>query len=227
MAVASANEADECAGEGKGEDQRPPHLAPPSSAAQPVKSLPRPAYDGDKMALINLCTSDGCDAGRMFRANATGVLLRHTTKQLADVDEARALIAQGINIDEQDGEDRTCAMSGGDSFSANMIAQHPGGYTALMWAASHNSRMGGWENERNCTPFCIVLEIAQELIRAGAALDLQANNGRTALVIATRNNMGEIAQELIRAGAALDVQDKHGRTALMCVRENYPRSRRS
>ena len=193
MAVASANEADECAGEGKGEDQRPPHLAPPSSAAQPVKSLPRPAYDGDKMALINLCTSDGCDAGRMFRTNATGVLLRHTTKQLADVDEARALIAQGINIDEQDGEDRTCAMIGGDSFSANMIAQHPGGYTALMWAASH-SRMGGWENERNCTPFCIVLEIAQELIRAGAALD---------------------------------VQDKHGRTALMCVRENYPRSRRS
>ena len=57
----SVNEADECGGEGKaGENEEgeveaapPPH--PPSSAAQPVKTLPRPAFDGDKEALIKVC----------------------------------------------------------------------------------------------------------------------------------------------------------------------------
>ena len=66
-------------GETKSEDT--PSLPPPaSSAAQPVKTLPRPVYDGDKLALINLCGYGGS----------------------GDVDEARDLIARGINIDEQD-----------------------------------------------------------------------------------------------------------------------------
>ena len=46
-----------------------------------------------------------------------------------------------------------------------------------------------------------MLEIAQELIRAGAALDLQDKYGRTALMRAAQNNSIEIVQELIRAGA--------------------------
>jgi hypothetical protein len=50
--------------------------APATSAAQPVKTLPRPAYEGDKEALI----------------------------KSGNVDEARDLIARGINIDEQEEE---------------------------------------------------------------------------------------------------------------------------
>jgi len=58
------------------------------------------------------------------------------------------------------------------------------------------------------------LEIAQELIRAGAVLDVQNINGATALMYAVLFNRLEIVQELTRAGAALDVQDSEGQTAL-------------
>ena len=155
----SVNEADTYAregkaqetGEGKGVDAPPPRPLPPSSAAtRPVKTLPRPAYEG---ALIKVCMS-----------------------RVPDVDEARDLIARGINIDEQND-----------------------GYTALMCAVDGNH-----------------LEIARELIRAGAALDVQDEfDGRTALMWAAMYNKLEIVQELIRAGAALDLQNKNGNTALM------------
>ena len=59
------------------------------------------------------------------------------------------------------------------------------------------------------------LEMVQELIRAGAALDLQNNHGYTALMYAVEYNRLEMVQELIRAGTALDLQTKNGRTALM------------
>ena len=64
------------------------------------------------------------------------------------------------------------------------------------------------------------LEMVQELIRAGAALDVQDNNGDTALMWAVQNNRLEMVQELIRASAALDLHDpldpdKNGKTALM------------
>ena len=148
-------------GETKGEDpQPPPPHPPPSSAAQPVKTLPRPAYEGDKNALIKVCVWKGS----------------------GDVDEARDLIARGINIDEQD---------------------RYRNWTALMHAVTNNR-----------------LEMVQELIRAGAALDVQSNGGYTALIHAALNNRLEMVQELIRAGAALDVQDTEGRTALMISVEN-------
>ena len=68
------------------------------------------------------------------------------------------------------------------------------------------------------------LEMVQELIRAGAALDLHDpldpdKNGKTALMYAAlTNHFGgqalvrslEIVKELIRAGAALDLQDNDG-----------------
>ena len=141
-----------------------------AAAARPVKTLPRPVYDGDKGALIKVCRSQGS----------------------GDVDEARDLIAQGINIDEQDN-----TPPWGDS------SVHTDLSTALMYAAVYN-----------------YLEIVQELIRAGAALDLQDSEGRTTLMDAAWKNRLEIAQELIRAGAALDVQDSDGRNALQLAREN-------
>ena len=80
-------------------------------------------YDGDKSALVDPCGCLGSGA----------------------VDEARDLIARGINIDEQNDYNTT----------------------ALMKAAQYNR-----------------LEIVQALIRAGAALNLQDENGYTALMYA-------------------------------------------
>ena len=167
----SVNEADECGGEGKardGEEEEDSPAPPPSSAAQPVKTLPRPAYEGDKEALI----------------------------KSRNVDEARDLIARGINIDEQDSS----------------------GKTALMWAALYNRlemaqeliRAGatldvqdrrGWTALMNAVSFNH-FEIVQELIRGGAALDLQDNKyGQTTLTIAQFNDYTEIATLLREAGA--------------------------
>jgi len=91
----SANEADEYAGEGKAREddkEEDAHYLPPppspSSAARPVKTLPRPTYDGDKKALVKLCDFGGS----------------------GDVDEARDLIARGINVDEQDEYGYTAIM---------------------------------------------------------------------------------------------------------------------
>ena len=45
------------AAETKGEDPPlPPHPPQPPPAAQPVKTLPRPVYEGDQWALITLCS---------------------------------------------------------------------------------------------------------------------------------------------------------------------------
>jgi ankyrin repeat protein len=123
-----------------------------------VKTLPRPAYDGDNEALIRLCGHGGS----------------------GDVDEARDLIARGIDIDAV----------------GYTLPRHS--LTALMCAVGFNN-----------------LEMVQELIRAGATLDLQDEDGETALHGAATNDHIEILQELIRAGATLDLQDEGGKTALM------------
>ena len=132
--------------EGEGKEENPP--PPPSSAAQPVKTLPRPAYEGDKEALIKVCQGSG------------------------DVDEARDLIARGIDIDELDEY----------------------GTTALMWAALNNR-----------------LEMVQELIRAGAALDVQNYlQGMTALQLAQKRGRTEIATFLREVGARCPGYERSG-----------------
>jgi uroporphyrinogen-III synthase len=59
------------------------------SAAVPVKTLPRLVYDGDPLALIEMCEKDGS----------------------GDVGEARDLIARGVNIDVRDEEQYTALMA--------------------------------------------------------------------------------------------------------------------
>ena len=165
------DDTDEGGGETKGEGTPSPH-PPLPSAAQPVKTLPRPVYDGDKLALINLIGFRG----------------------FGGVDKARDLIARGINLDEQNDSGMTSLMYAVFNnleivqelirADAALNVQDNQGGAALMYAASDKS-----------------IEIVQELIRAGAALDVQAKNGATALMCAARNEHPEIVQELIRAGA--------------------------
>ena len=127
---------------------------------------------GEDQALINLCAYGGS----------------------GDVDEARDLIARGIDIDEQDEY----------------------GYTALLYAVSFNR-----PETSTAIPsdHSVPSTTVQELIRAGAALDLQNNKGITALIEAANKNNLEMVQELIRAGATLDMQDKQGRTALQLAQK--------
>ena len=87
-------------GETKSEDT--PSLPPPaSSAAQPVKTLPRSVYDGNKWALVKLCGYGGS----------------------GDVDEARDLIARGIDIDEQNIYGRTALMRAAQNNSIEIVQE--------------------------------------------------------------------------------------------------------
>ena len=157
-------------GETKGEDPQPPPPHPSASfAAVPVKTLPSPVYDGDNKALITLCTTHG------------------------SLDEARDLIARGINLDEQ----------------------NTSGMTALMIAVTYHNRLLQQQRQQRRQRRQRRHGIAQMLIRAGAALDLQDKYGMTALMIAVRYNHPGIAQELVRAGAALDLKDNNGSTAVL------------
>ena len=194
----SADNADDVAGgtgggggETKGEDPQPPPPHPSASfAAVPVKTLPRPVYDGDKRALINLCAYGGS----------------------GDVDEARDLIARGIDIDEQDNRGNTALM--GATWNKHLeIAQEliragaaldlqdRYGRTALTNAATYNN-----------------LETVQELIRAGAALDVQNDSGRTALQITRENGHTKIATLLREAGARCPGYERSGWFDSTCQR---------
>ena len=57
------------------------------------------------------------------------------------------------------------------------------------------------------------LEVAEELIRAGADLDVRSKNGQTALILAVGQGSVEIAARLIEAGADFTVTDSLGMSA--------------
>ena len=180
-------------GETKGEDPPPPppNPPPPSSAARPVKTIPRPVFEGDKKALIKVCKSRGS----------------------GDLDEARDLIAQGINIDEQDVYGQTALMNAVQlnrleivmeliRAGAALDLQNKYGNTVIMWAVKCND-----------------LEIVQELIRAGAALDVQNYlQGMTALQTARKYNLPEIATLLREAGARCPGYERSGWFNSTCKR---------
>ena len=119
--------------------------------SRPTAALPPAPYEGDPEALIKLCFDT------------------------ASVEECRALIARGIDIDRQDKDQDTALMRAAINGRTEVVQelvragaaldlQDKDQFTALMWAARRGRT-----------------EAVQELVRAGAALDLQDNEGKTAL----------------------------------------------
>jgi ankyrin repeat protein len=53
------------------------------------------------------------------------------------------------------------------------------------------------------------------LVRTGADIDLQDNNGSTALHFAAQEQRPEVVKLLLDAGADIEKRDKHGATPLM------------
>jgi ankyrin repeat protein len=82
-------------------------------------------------------------------------------------------------------------------FNINVKENHSG-MTALMSAAQHGRT-----------------NVVEELVTAGADLDLKDERGRTALMFAAHDGRARIVEELITAKADLDLQDRAGVTALM------------
>jgi len=61
------------------------------------------------------------------------------------------------------------------------------------------------------------LEKVKKLIKAGANLDLQDDDGNTALIWASYSNYIEIVKELIKAGADWNLKDDENKDFLDCL----------
>ena len=217
--------------EGKGEDQQPPpHLPPSSSAAQPAKTLPRPVYahpnfERAEDELMSMC-GPSCRCVMIPCSSMCGYGAK------GDVDKVRDLIAQGIDIDEQDKYGKTTLMYAAKHnhleiaqelirAGATLDLQNYEGRTALMSSAISASAYVERGTHSAAAAAVACFKIAQELIRAGAALDLRDKNGETALMKAAKSKSNIFfVHELIRAGAALDLQDNEGMTILMKATKN-------
>ena len=138
--------------------------------------MPRPAYEVNPKALLKVC---GCDGS-------------------GDAEEARDLIARGINVDEQNKYQETALHYAASRDLIDIVqeliragvaidVQKKGGMTALHYAA-----MNG------------VIDIVRELIRAGAALDVKDEDGVTALQFARESENDDIVALLEEARAAVE-----------------------
>lgn len=85
---------------------------------------------------------------------------------------------------------------------ANVNATDDRGYSPLMVAEACTTRPG--------RP-----ELVELLIAKGAAVNLQARNGRTALMYAAKNGDTQAVKALLKSGASVNIADNEGRTALM------------
>jgi ankyrin repeat protein len=128
----------------------------------------------------------------------------------------RALLAAGAQIDQQNSNGETVLMraaANGNIIAAfelidrgaNLNLQSKHGDTALINASS-----------TRYTP----IEIVTTLLRAGAYIDQQNNEGETALMRAVVNNRIDIVHKFIAQGANLNLQNKYGDTALMYASSN-------
>src|SRR5712691_866000 len=85
---------------------------------------------------------------------------------------------------------------------ANINATDGDGNAALMVAEACTTRPG--------RP-----ELVELLIANGAAVNLQARNGRTALLYAAKNGDTQAVKALLKSGASVNIADNEGQTALM------------
>ncbi len=158
----------------------------------------------------------GGDVHAAAQAKELGQLLIQVIKEGADnlEEQVRQLIADGSDVDAQDGHGNTALMhassldrpeivemllnAGADVNSRNFFYES----TALMCAA---------ENGR--------ANIVEILLNRGADVNAQDGYGNTALVYAAMYGFLDVVQMLLEYGANVDAQTQSGKTALMIASE--------
>ncbi len=151
-----------------------------------------------------------------------------------DINKILALIKKGADVNIQNKHGETTLMNAAGKGltkvclalienGADVNTQDNDGDTALMWALALIEENGADDNDGNAALMRGTdedyLEVCLTLIKNGADVNLQNNDGYTALMWAVKNGNLEIHLEiclvLIEKGADLNVQDKDGRTTLM------------
>ena len=156
----------------EGKDDAPAVAAAGSS--RPVKTLPRPAYEGDPQALLKFC-----------RPGESG-----------DVEEARDLIARGINVDEKDQYQQTALHVAAGGYFVAVVRE------LIRAGAALDVQDFRGKTALHCAAMRGRLDVVQELILAGAAVDVTNDEGMTALQWAQSEGRTDIAALLQEAEAA-------------------------
>jgi ankyrin len=157
-------------------------------------------------ALMVIARSNNIEAARLLLKAGAKVHARETWRgqtalmwaaAQSQPEMVRLLVKSGARVDE-----RSALTNHERQVTAEpRMQQRPaGGFTPLLYAA----RSG-------CLP------CAQELVRAGADVDLPDPEGITPLIMAGLNFSFDVAAFLVREGAQLDVWDTWGRSPLYAV----------
>ncbi len=197
-------------------------LAPPVCILAVALTHPGPAAGGSSVSLdpprgLSESTSPpGHQISGGMRPSASRIA---DAAQRRDLETARALIAEGLDID----------------------APQADGATALAWAA-HRDDVAMAElllgagagvdiaNDLGVTPLMLASEngsvpLVELLLRAGADPNAARSAGGTALMMAARAGDATVLRRLIAAGADVDAATRGGHTALMwAVAERHLRA---
>ena len=113
-----------------------------------------------------------------------------------DVDEARGLIAQGINIDEQDYRGMTALLYAAVWNRVEIVKELVRAGASLNWQDAYGKSAVIYAAEKNR------LEVVQELVGAGATLDEDDLSGWTAIEYGQEYGHSEIVALLAKATGA-------------------------
>ncbi|BAZ45309.1 ankyrin [Chondrocystis sp. NIES-4102] len=104
-------------------------------------------------------------------------------------------------------------------YGADPQVRSPNNQTYLMKAA-----ILGIEDAR---PMTDKLQIIIHLIDAGANLDAQTSDGKTALMYAVSNSRMEIVQLLVSSGASVEIRDNQGNKAIDLINQGATKQQKS
>lgn len=202
-----------------------------------------PYWNGDCYDIIKTLIEHGADVHYKTEDGTTLLMMAGEGYLYCFDDKAKALLDYGAEIDAKDSKGRTALMyviATGYYFLSTLLSRGADvnikdkyGITALMYLvgeprieSGHNS---GFDFDYERTHIDNVLEALEDLIKYGADINAQDNEGKTALIHAIdsprydKEDSIQIVEALIKHGADLNIKDNQGKTALTYALEKlYP-----
>ncbi|HJM68952.1 MAG TPA: ankyrin repeat domain-containing protein, partial [Candidatus Babeliales bacterium] len=190
---------------------------------------------------VKILVDAGANLDRLDKDNNTALM---QAAKHGHLDSVKILVDAGANLDRQDIDGNTALMLAIENrhkdiaeylVTAGAKVNHANNKreTAIGLAISKNykeleNKLNTAGADRNFVKQQRIIVVAEtgnvaavrDLISRKADLNIQDNNGNTALIKAAENGHLETVKELIAAKADLNIQDNNGNTALIKAAEN-------